>query len=421
MKKLIRVFSLFLALTLTLTLFACGGSECTSHVDANKDAKCDICDAAVACTECVDDDGDEKCDVCGGEVIAVINDIVLIENEIPNFQFVLENGISSTVRKAVEQTVIKGMQRKSGIVVKSFTDGFSDDVEIEYEVLVGNVTGRGAKYTMDLHDLGKEGYIIKIIGTKIVIQGGSDEALEEAVLEFAEEILDYENKNLSDVVMTKDDVVIEYQDNYKITSLSVNGTDMKGYTIAADLSNADYKAAAATLQDQIYDRTGYWFDIVPLSEATEKSVIIKNIPKVFTSDSFKISADGSKLLIECAFNNKLNDAVASFVTTNLTLGKGDINFAGTVFNRDISFVTYEDFDAKGDGKTDDYQALYNAHQFANISGQVVKATPGKTYYLCNSKFILPGKTAVSTVNPIIIKTNTVWTGANFIIDDSKVN
>ena len=156
MKKLTRAFLLILVMALTLALFACGGDKCTSHVDADKDAKCDTCGADVACTECVDadangkcdvcgkdveasctshvdankdakcdncgadvpctecvdEDGDEKCDVCGGEVIAVINDIVLIDGD-AQFQFVLAAGIDTDVRKMVEQTIIKGMQRKS--------------------------------------------------------------------------------------------------------------------------------------------------------------------------------------------------------------------------------------------------------------------------------------------------------------------
>jgi len=45
--------------------------ECTEHVDKNKDGKCDVCKAKVEsggdeeCTEHVDDDDDGECDVCG--------------------------------------------------------------------------------------------------------------------------------------------------------------------------------------------------------------------------------------------------------------------------------------------------------------------------------------------------------------------
>ena len=381
MKKLTKVLMLVLVAALTLALFACGGGECVSHVDADKDAKCDtcgaavactecvdadsngkcdvcgkdvekvctshvdadpkdakcdVCGAAVACTECVDADGDEKCDTCGGEVTTVINDIVLIENGEAKFQFVLENGIATDVRKMVEQTVIRGMQRQSGIVVNSVTDGFSNDEEMVYEVLVGNVSGRGPRYTMDRHELGNEGYLICIVDTKIVIQGGSDEALSEAIIEFADDVLDYQRHDHSLVWMTKDDIVIKFQDNYKITSIAVNGTDMRGYTIAADPSNEEHMNAAEIFQATLYERTGLWLEIVSLAEAGEKSVIIRNIPEVYTDESFKVYADGARLMIDCAFDSKLYDAITRFLTLNISLGNGDINFEGTVMKLDIS-------------------------------------------------------------------------------------
>jgi len=228
------------------------------------------------------------------------------------------------------------MRTKSGIEVNSVTDGASDDEEIIYEVLIGNVSGRGPRYTMDRHELGNEGYLICIVDTKIVIQGGSDEALSEAIIEFADDVLDYQRHDHSLVWMTKDDIVIKFQDNYKITSIAVNGTDMRGYTIAADPSNEEHMNAAEIFQATLYERTGLWLEIVSLAEAGEKSVIIRNIPEVYTDESFKVYADGARLMIDCAFDSKLYDAITRFLTLNISLGNGDINFEGTVMKLDIS-------------------------------------------------------------------------------------
>lgn len=457
MKKFSRALVLILALAMTLMLFACGGGECTSHVDASpKNAKCDVCGADVPCTACVDGDKNAKCDVCGGDVACaacvdadknakcdvcggdvacaectdrdgngkcdvcskdiVINDIVLIELGYVNFQFVLADGIDADVKKLVEYDIVKEMDRKSGIEVKSVVEGSEEDNVQDIEVLVGGVQNRGEQYTMDRYELGEKGYVIRIIGTKIVINAGSDKALADAVEEFAEDILDYENRDLYDAVMTAEQMVIKYQDNYKITSLAVNGTDMKGYTIAADLSNEYHSEAASSLRDTIYSRTGYWFKIVSIDEATDKSIIIKSVPKVYNNQSFKISASGSQLLIECAFDNKLKDTVAAFATQNITLGEGDVNFTGSVFNRDISYVTYEEFGAVGNGVTDDFFAIKATHDFANISGQIVKATAGKTYLIHETR--VDGKG--TSPEAIIIKTNVDWCGAEFIIDDRDI-
>lgn len=72
------------------------------------------------------------------------------------------------------------------------------------------------------------------------------------------------------------------------------------------------------------------------------------------------------------------------------------------------FVRYSDFDARGDGKTDDMDAIAATHAFANLHGLSVKADQGATYYI--------GGKALTAV----IQTNTDFGTATFIIDDTEV-
>ncbi len=71
-------------------------------------------------------------------------------------------------------------------------------------------------------------------------------------------------------------------------------------------------------------------------------------------------------------------------------------------------VRYSDFGAKGDGKTDDIDAIAGTHAFANIHGLLVKADDKATYYIGGKE-----RTAV-------IRTNTDFGTASFIIDDTEV-
>lgn len=71
-------------------------------------------------------------------------------------------------------------------------------------------------------------------------------------------------------------------------------------------------------------------------------------------------------------------------------------------------VCYEDFGAKGDGKTDDQAAIVSAHQFANERGLPVKANDSATYLIGGGNMIAA------------IQTETHFGKAKFIIDDTKV-
>lgn len=71
-------------------------------------------------------------------------------------------------------------------------------------------------------------------------------------------------------------------------------------------------------------------------------------------------------------------------------------------------VSYKNFGAKGDGKTDDMGAIVKAHDYANKHGLSVKADSGATYYIGGK-----GRTAV-------IQTDTDFGTARFIIDDTAV-
>ena len=71
-------------------------------------------------------------------------------------------------------------------------------------------------------------------------------------------------------------------------------------------------------------------------------------------------------------------------------------------------LTYSSYGAVGDGITDDFNAIKATHEFANLMGITVYADEGKTYNLGQHNDV------------ITIKTDTVWDGATFIIDDREI-
>lgn len=71
-------------------------------------------------------------------------------------------------------------------------------------------------------------------------------------------------------------------------------------------------------------------------------------------------------------------------------------------------VHYRDFGARGDGKTDDIDAIAATHAFANAHGLRVKADDGATYYISGKE------------RTVEIRTDTDFGKAAFIIDDTEV-
>lgn len=421
--KTVRRISLFLIIAMMVTaLFSCGGSDpCTTCVDSDSDGKCDVCGEdmpTTPCERCVDGDSDGKCDVCGGAVTPIVSggEIALISGGNANFQIVVATGTSTKVRSKINAEIIEKLKTKSGINITLVNEGSNTDKNPKtVEVLIGGVSTRGSEYKYDEYKLGLKGYVIKVEGTKVIIDAVSDDALIDAIEIFAEDILKTDTASLTEAKISVSYLLEEIQDDYDVTALKLGGEDMKGYVIATDLTNSYYKAAAELLRDEIYEETGYWLPTASDENAPAKAILIKSVNKVFSSDSFKVSESEGKLVIECAFDNMIVEAMDEFIEEHIDGKTGEVNFEGdAIFKKDISVVCYDDFGAVGDGVTDDFMAFYNTHVFANECGQKVVATAGKNYLLRDNK-------VDGTVTSIIVRTSVDFKGATVTIDDTLIS
>jgi hypothetical protein len=93
-----------------------------------------------------------------------------------------------------------------------------------------------------------------------------------------------------------------------------------------------------------------------------------------------------------------------------------VHIGDTAQDADImqDYVTYGDFGAVGNGKMCDFEAIYNAHNFANQHNLPVRAyhqgDSAPTFYIGNTTF----------EHGAVIKTDTHWGEANFIVDDREI-
>ena len=400
--KFNKIILLFIASILALfMLFGCENA----CVDNNNDGKCDDCGEAMpGATPEEPDEPDEPKEPEEND-----DGVMLIEDGKANFNFVIQRKAPSNVVKAVDN-LIKSLKKLNVDVTKVYDEEGSIS---DCEVIIDVPTTRGDAYAYDMHDLGEKGYLIKLIDGKILIVGGSYSALVDAISVFTEDFLgvDKKTKELTDVKVTEKQNIEIIQDDYRVTSVKLNGEDMNGYTIAADSENEYALTSAQNIQSLFYSKTGLWLPIVDLEDA-DKSIVIRINPNTYEGNGYSLKVEENQIVIETEFPDKLDDVTSAFFSVNVSIASGEVNFTAKDHNetKNLRNIYYSEFGAAGDGITDDFLEIKDCHDYANKWGHNVFADAGKTYYI--------GKKNSGETIPV--RTDTDWKGCRFIIDDSNI-
>ena len=296
--------------------------------------------------------------------------------------------------------------KDAGITFKTEYEA-SDDPELS-QILIGDRINAAADFYIDPHTLGYEGYAIKVVGNKLIIAGGSSKALAEAISFFRCQVLKLDDPatdicNLS--VTRSTDIFIK--NDYPISEITVDGNDLSGYDIVCDTNNKELFECAKNLREVIYKNAGYWLNV---RSESEKPTVHLRLSDYAGDEGFRAYVEGKNLIVECAYPALLGSSIQNFISDYfISVEKRAINFSkDEVYTQMISKIFYSDFGAVGDGIADDFAAIKAAHDAANKTGQTVVATAGKTYNLGVHD------------ETIVIKTNVIWSGATFIIDDSGI-
>ena len=188
-----------------------------------------------------------------------------------------------------------------------------------------------------------------------------------------------------------------------LEDITVNGISVEEYGVV--IPDGDiYSNAAQTLCDEIYEACGKKLS----ASATEKAFVINEA--LNDTDAFSLKVENGKVYITGSSKVGISRGITAFADEVLLNAQGSYDFKeGYEFSKIFAdYVTYEDFGAVGDGETDDFEAIVKTHEYANANGLSVFANEIATYYIGGADMTA------------CIMTDTDWSTARFIIDDTQV-
>ncbi|MCQ2432124.1 MAG: DUF4838 domain-containing protein [Clostridia bacterium] len=211
-----------------------------------------------------------------------------------NLLTIAENGTSSytIVRSDTDGTATKAatllrktVKESAGVEISITTDWKTNPVS-DYEILVGKTTREGAYFDApDRAGLFDDGYLIEVVGTRVLLTGDGAQGCINAVERFLELFM------TADGIRLPEDYYERVDHVFPVKSLSIGGTDIGEFSIVYDNSDASVRKAAGELHDYLLLACGA---DLPVSAANVngKRILIHATDDGSESFSYQNDADG---------------------------------------------------------------------------------------------------------------------------------
>ena len=338
--------------------------------------------------------------------------LVLVENGKANFRVIHTADLGSVGKLAADSFVEE--LRALGITV----DDPVRDIEIKgddaCEIIIGaNAKLRGDECNVTNKYLGRVGEVIRRVGNKIVIAGSTADITVDLFEKFVEEELGICSTDTAvDYIEVNELYNYENITLFPINTITINSNPLDDYKLVIDVKsvNSGFDTEGIdSFSDNLYKVSGYRLSVTsPISMTSNGKYVIIRYVEDAGEEGFRVYVSGNNLVVECAYQNVFNNAFVEFANNYLLNATGDVSFSDDfTYKKTVSKFYYEDFKAVGDGETCDYEAIYNTHVLANMSGQKVYGKQGAVYYISPMNF---------TKN-IPVKTDVDFCGATFVVND----
>lgn len=274
MKQMKKWYIGLLAVVLTVSLVACGGKTEEKETEATTDQT--TTSAVVSETE---------------PAVTVAN---ISMEDLKNYTIIRPEDCSEEIVQAgiaLRQTVKSSLDIE--LALKS--DLHSETVPAlrigEFEILLGNCDRDETRAFMA--DLKKNDFGYAMIGKKLVICGGSDDATEKALDRFINDIVNKQNGAL----FFDGTVSCFVEGEYEIDTFTLQGTDINEYSIVYKNKNEKSEALAQMISDRIAESCGYILPVKSDKESSSgKEILVGTTNRTDCSYTSKALEDGKYLI-----------------------------------------------------------------------------------------------------------------------------
>lgn len=326
--------------------------------------------------------------------------MLLVGEDAPTYYVVISRYAEDGVKELAEKFCAS--LKTCGMSARNCTD-FKDAAD--YEIII-NETNRDFDYDVR-KDVGEYGYYIVSEGKRIYIGANSEERLSVAMEVLLEKLFGYadgeENYTPSGSVTLDSALEIVHAQKTLLEDISFAGNSIYDYTLSDENFSASVgKKISTLLRKSLGMNVPSNDEGKPFCISIEKGDAGNATLEILESGNLVIKAATEREAIR-AFALFFNQRIRGVEQTSLDIP------AGKYIDEDVSgFVLYSEFGAVGDGVNDDTYAITAAHTYANSNSLSVRADENAVYYM------------LSFQQPAIIKTDTDWRGARFIIDDTAL-
>lgn len=232
---------------------------------------------------------------------------------------VVRPDVASDIVVAAAIKICRSIEDETGARPAITTD-WEDNPVLDREIVVGQTTREQTEnQTVDYESLGAEGYIVKAVGERIYVSGGSDEAVAAAA--------DYFIKNCvkNGAALVDSGYSYVYRQTFDIEALTISGVSIGEYIISAE-GYGGAKNAAQTLSDDLWQLTGIKPDVVENADPNVyEHIIVVTTDKPEESGLHLVVNEGGVLTFSSSAESGVSGCVSSFVAYYLAGASGRLN------------------------------------------------------------------------------------------------